>query len=143
MLRKRLETKAAHYPSLDLYLSTNRSGTPSRCRSLVCLIASAAALARFHSIKRSSSFASFPEVQCSVRPNSLPFTQLASLPPDPNAASCDTGRQAGRQAGRQTNLISQKNLLHSPLLWTNIASICHPPSPQYVYVTGARVVAFH
>ena len=114
MLRKRRETKAAHYPSLDLYLSTNRSGTPSRCRSLVCLIAAAAALARFHSIKRSSSFASFPEVQCSVRPNSLPFTQLASLPPDPNAASCDTGRQAGRQANK-SNFAKKSSPLSAPL----------------------------
>ena len=93
-----------------------------RCRSLVSL-RPAASLARFHSIKRSSSFASFPEVQCNtctaghgqIRCRSaLASIQAASSLP-PSGSNCDN-------TGGQTNLISQKSTSLALLRFSGPAS---------------------
>ena len=115
-----------------------------RCRSLVSL-RPAASPARFHSIKRSSSFASLPEVQCNTytaTAKSDGAPALASI----QAASPSSLRVQLRQHRRANKSnFAKKHLARSPpLLWTSIASICHlPPSPSpYLsplsrYVTGA------
>ena len=108
-----------------------------RCRSLVSL-RPVASLARFHSIKRSSSFASLPEVQCNTytaTAKSDAAPALASI----QAASPSSLRVQLRQHRRANKSnFAKKHLARSPpLLWTSIASICRlPPSPSR-YVTGA------
>ena len=130
--KKARDNGGAVHPSILAFVFVYKpKRNEHRCRSLVSL-RPAASLARFHSIKRSSSFASFPEVQCNT---CTAAPALASI----QAASPSSLRVQLRQHRRANKSnFAKKHLARSPpFLWTSIASICHLPPSLSRYVTGA------